>query len=92
MPDNSNDDFEFWRLDTVERKTGLGKSTIYQRMSERDPRRNPFPQSKAYVGAGDESRAGRFWISGEVRAWQRREAGFDPLQGETPAGVAGLLG
>jgi predicted DNA-binding transcriptional regulator AlpA len=69
-------DVEFWRLETVEQKVGLSKSEIYRRM-----RLGEFPESRAYPGGKGKM---RFWISTEVRRWQRTIVGdavFDALIG-----------
>ena len=54
---------DFWRLEKVKEVTGLSKSTIYRRISERT-----FPASKRYYRSG-----GAFWLATEIREWQRRE-------------------
>jgi predicted DNA-binding transcriptional regulator AlpA len=62
------DDIEFWPLDTVITKVGLSRSEIYRRAKD-----GSFPASRAYKNS-----TRRFWLSSDVRAWQRSElAGVD---------------
>ncbi|UPK35550.1 AlpA family phage regulatory protein [Bradyrhizobium sp. 186] len=53
----------FLRLDAVKRATGLGRSTIYNLMSE-DPPRFPRPVK---IGAGKSVA----WPASEIGQWQR---------------------
>jgi predicted DNA-binding transcriptional regulator AlpA len=55
----------FLRLDAVKQATGLGRSTIYDLMSE-DPPRFPRP-----VKPGGENAKAVAWLASEVAAWQR---------------------
>lgn len=57
-----SEDIEFWRLETVMAKTGYSRSEIYRKVKA-----GTFPPSHPY---NDGTRR-RFWLSSEVRTWQR---------------------
>jgi prophage regulatory protein len=57
----------FLRLEAVKQATGLGRSTIYDLMSE-DPPRFPRP-----VKPGGENAKAVAWLASEVAAWQREK-------------------
>jgi prophage regulatory protein len=57
----------FLRLEAVKQATGLGRSTIYDLMSE-DPPRFPRP-----VKPGGENAKAVAWLASEVAAWQRQK-------------------
>jgi len=68
---------EFWGLDVVVSKVGLSRSEIYRRQKLRQ-----FPQSRAYRNS-----TRRFWLSTDVRQWQREELAGGPVDD-----VEGLIG
>jgi prophage regulatory protein len=57
----------FLRLDAVKQATGLGRSSIYNLMSE-DPPRFPRP-----VKPGGERAKAVAWLASEIVAWQREK-------------------
>jgi prophage regulatory protein len=57
----------FLRLDAVKQATGLGRSAIYDLMSE-DPPRFPRP-----VKPGGENAKAVAWLASEIAAWQREK-------------------
>jgi prophage regulatory protein len=57
----------FLRLEAVKQATGLGRSTIYDLMSE-DPPRFPRP-----VKPGGENAKAVAWLASEIAAWQRQK-------------------
>jgi prophage regulatory protein len=57
----------FLRLEAVKQASGLGRSTIYDLMSE-DPPRFPRP-----VKPGGENAKAVAWLASEVAAWQREK-------------------
>jgi prophage regulatory protein len=57
----------FLRLEAVKQATGLGRSTIYDLMSE-DPPRFPRP-----VKPGGENAKAVAWLASEIVTWQREK-------------------
>jgi predicted DNA-binding transcriptional regulator AlpA len=54
-------DLQFWRINTVVANVGLSKSELYRRASN-----GSFPKPRKYPGSNK-----TFWVSTEVRRWQR---------------------
>lgn len=61
-------DIEFWSLKRVLQAVGLSKSEIYRQISD-----GRFPGSRAYLDNPHK----KFWLSTEIRQWQRRQIGDD---------------
>jgi predicted DNA-binding transcriptional regulator AlpA len=74
LPDALGPDVEFWRIERVRQVVGLSRSEIYRRMRDSTLKENPFPKSHRYRGSQT-----KFWRSDEVREWQARELGEDPV-------------
>ena len=66
----------FWRRSTVLEHSGLSASEMYRRINE-----GTFPAARHYRG---NAKKGVFWLSSEVKNWQRNELLGDPQEWGIP--------